>query len=416
MGDSSRVDTIPAYELIQRSRSETHAFPTSADTDDDFGKRTSKLPPKPLPGRSKYRPFILATLTTILNVVSLAIFIGHVKYLIPNTYWYGLELTGTSCDLANKQHANRWQSVFQINLRGAAHLSFGQAKFIDLVFDLVVGQGGRLLLAAVSYIVFMDALLRSMEITPVSYKLYSSLVFSSTSLAATWHATKAVFSTKGWRAKMYLTWCALAMIYVLAFPTLIESVTGYVSPSSLGFSLPGKQFITADSDELKSCFNVTNATLIGFKQDNVVVPGPPAHIFDASKSGHYETGFSSIVLYIILGLQLVWTIGMYLVWLDANIFSALVKAGRTIRGPFRAAADLAEVMSESLGSEYCAYTDKEIEKELDKLGNTLQYNSTMCDNEMLQHVGLTAQPGAGVLLSRQKLYGAEQNGRRRNNR
>ncbi|KAL8780657.1 MAG: hypothetical protein Q9213_006366 [Squamulea squamosa] len=283
-GESSRVDPLNACQLVDPSQSEFHAFPTSADTDDDFGKRTSKLTPKPLPGRRKYRPFILATLIATLNVISLAVFIGHVKYLLPNTDWWGLELSGTSCDLANKQHATRWQSTFQIDLRGAAHLSFAQAKTIDLVFDLVVGQGGRLLLAAISYVVFMDALVRSMEITPISYKLYSSLVFSSTSLVATWNATKAVFTTKRWRAKMYLSWCALAMIYVLAFPTLVESATGYVSPSSLGFSLPGKQFITADSDELKSCFNVTNATLIGFKQDNVAVQGPPAHIFDASRN------------------------------------------------------------------------------------------------------------------------------------
>ncbi|KAL8866108.1 MAG: hypothetical protein Q9198_009039 [Flavoplaca austrocitrina] len=442
-------------------------------------------------------------------------------------------MTGTSCDLVSKQDSSRWQSTFQINLRGSAHLSFAEAKLIDLVFDLIIGQGGRLLLAAVSYFVFMDALLRSMETTAVSYKLYASLVFSSTSLVATWRAFKAIFSTKGWRAKFYLTWCALAMGYILVFPTLIESMTGYVSPSSPGFNLANGQFVTQDSDDLKSCFNVTGGLLMGFDKNDTRAVGPPAHIFDAASSSpsrrgssrwdnenapdgvdpsgpfwamatwdqyiydqpfygnnlthtnmtrteyylslsnksrnasepidyytyynitihdhvyffndsypssyweeaycyddltllpyqlketpycfneeYFVWGFSSIVLYITLGLQLVWTFGMYCLWLDANLASKLVKAGRTIRGPFRAATDLAEAMNETLGDEYCAYTDQEIEKELEKSGNRLRYYSTLSDDDdRLLHVGMTSQPEARVVLRKQKLYGREDKGR-----
>ncbi|KAL8693857.1 MAG: hypothetical protein Q9224_003677 [Gallowayella concinna] len=471
MAKGIRMDTFPAYELIKRKPLATYSEP-----DDAFGKQSSKLPPKPLPGRRKYYPFILATAITILNIVALGLLIGYIKHLLPYTDWdgYGIQLTGTSCDLVNNQNSTRWQSAFQINLRGAAHLTFAQAKFSDLLFDLLVGQGGRLLLAAISYICFMDALLRSMEITPVSYQLYASLVFSSTSILATWQAIRAVFSTKGWRPKMYLIWCALAMIYVLAFPTLIESVTGYVSPSSAGFNLNNGQIITLDSDDLRSCFNVTNATMFGFENYNTQVLGPAAHVFDAAgpagstSSGlgslvsgnvpagvnttdpfwilatyssdavyHYTfsngstsdnlsskqryrsrakfrvRGFSSIILYVILGLQLVWTVGMYCIWLDANLTSELVKSGRTIRGPFRAAADLAEALNETLGGEYCAYTDKEIEKELERSGDLLRYNSTLRDDDGTLHVGLTSQEGARVLLSRNKLYGKEVGKRRK---
>ncbi|KAL8910311.1 MAG: hypothetical protein Q9171_004397 [Xanthocarpia ochracea] len=517
MAKTLRVDTLPPYELIHRK-----PVPTQAEPDHDLAKRTSRLPPKPLPGRPRYRPFVIATLITVLNLVALAVLISKIKPLLPATDWddYGINLTETSCDLVNRGNSTRWQSALQINLRGAAPLTFAQAKFVDLVFDLIVGQGGRLLLAAISYIVFMDALLRSMEIEPVSYKLYASLVFSSTSLVATWYATKAVFSTKGWRGKLYLTWCALAMLYVLAFPTLIESVTGYVSPSSPGFNLAIGQFITADSDDLKSCFSVTAGLLLGFDRNNTRAVGPPAHVFDAVSRyyrqsdqppsgvnvsspfwsmvtyhsepyewGYKETpeplddtgltmpyntddktmyykynitinghmrffndsdpyqfwhaaycygdrmfytddmkpsthcfnkpyfvwGFSSIVLYVILGLQMAWTLGMYCLWLDANLASKLVRAGRTIRGPFRAAADLAEALNETLGSEYCAYTDKEIEKELERSGNMVRYNSTVGDDdEQLLHVGLTAQPWARVLLDKVRLYGAEEKSRKSN--
>ena len=284
MGKTLRAGTLAAYELIQRSPSTLKSSSTHQESDHDLGKHTTRLPPKPLPGRQQYRSLVLATLIAILNLIVLAVLIAHIKYLIPQTDWdsYGIDLTETSCDLVNKENATRWQSAFQVNLRGAAHLSFAEAKFIDLVFDLIIGQGGRLLLAAVSYVVFMDALLRSMETTAISHTLYASLVFSSTSLIATWRASKAVFSTKGWRAKLYLTWCALAMVYVLAFPTLIESMTGYVSPSSPGFQLANGQFVTSDSDDLKSCFNVTAGLLLGFDKNDTKVIGPPAHIFDAA--------------------------------------------------------------------------------------------------------------------------------------
>lgn len=121
-------------------------------------------------------------------------------------------------------------------------------------------------------------------------------------------------------------------------------------------------------------------------------------------------GFSSIVLYVILGLQIVWTFGMYCVWLDTNIASELVRSGRTVRGPLRAAADLVEAMNETLGHEYCAYTDKEIEKALKRSGDRLRYSASLRDHEELLHVGLTAKPEARVLLSKKMLYGAENKG------
>lgn len=275
------------YELIHRSRTEPQSLPPPSESDDDLVKPTSRLPPKPLPGRRKYLPFIVVSLITAFTITALAILISKIKDMLPQTEWDGIWLTGTSCDLMDTQNSSRLQSAFQINLRGAAHLSFAEAKFIDLFFDLLVGQGGRLLLAALSYIVFMDALLRSMEITPVSYKLYASMVFSPTSLIASWYSVRAVSTTKGWRAKTYLIWSAFAMLYVLAFPTLIESATGYVSPSSTGFNMANGTMVMADSDRLLGCLNITGGLLLGQETNNTKALGPPAHLFDPM---HYPSG------------------------------------------------------------------------------------------------------------------------------
>lgn len=286
MANFERDSQLPAYELIHRSRTESQPLQVPCESDDGLDKPTSKLPPKPLPGRRKYRRFIIVTLITLVTVIPLAMLIYMIRSMLPDAQWVGLELTGGSCDLIFTPNSSRLQSAFQINLRGEAHLSFAEAKFADLFFDLLVGQGGRLLLGAVSYLVFMDALLRSMEITPVSYKLYASLVFSPNSLLATWHSIKAVSTTKGWRAKSYLIWCALAMVYVLAFPTLIESATGYVSPSSAGFNMANGTVIMADSDKLTSCLNVTDGLAIGLEANHTVVNGPPIHVFDIFRQGY----------------------------------------------------------------------------------------------------------------------------------
>ncbi|KAL8931915.1 MAG: hypothetical protein Q9211_006650 [Gyalolechia sp. 1 TL-2023] len=507
---------LPAYELIQLPGTANQPFPAPSESDDDLVKPTSKLPPKPLPGRPKYRPFIVASLTTIVTIVILAVLCSIIDNLMPDARWDGIKLTGSSCDLVNTKNSSRLQSAFQINLRGGAQLSFGQAKLIDLLFDLLVGQGGRLLLAAISYIVFMDALLRSMEITPVPYNLYASLVFSPTSLIATWHSIRAVSTTRGWRAKAYLIWCAWSMLHVLAFPTLIDSATGYVSPSSAGFNIANGTMVTADSNELIGCLNVTGGLLLGQTENITIAKGPPAHIFDPARSlytgdtvpssldpttlfyalitanpspvynatnstkspfavctarpeyrsnasfcnrytfdkyttnitingtkhflnnmfpnqlwnhaycyndtllesdqlqeipfciaqSYFVWGFSSIILYIILVLQIIWTFGMFCVWLDANLASELVRHGRTIRGPFRAAADLVEAMNGTLGHEYCAYTEKEISHELKKSGDRLRYNTIPEDDrDGLLHVGVTTNPSARVLLSDKRLYG-----------
>ena len=63
---------------------------------------------------------------------------------------------------------------------------------------------------------------------------------------------------------------------------------------------------------------------------------------------YFVWGFSSLLVYIVLCLQMLWTLGMYIVWLDANIYSALCRSGRKIGGHFRAAADLSEAVYEVL--------------------------------------------------------------------
>lgn len=79
---------------------------------------------------------------------------------------------------------------------------------------------------------------------------------------------------------------------------------------------------------------------------------------------YYVWRLSSLLLYIALCLQISWIFGMYLVWLDANIYSAICRSRRRMRGDFRAAAHLSDVMGEVSGNETCAYSDDKMRSAL----------------------------------------------------
>ena len=146
-----------------------------------------------------------------------------------------------------------------------------------------------------------------------------------------------------------------------------------------------------------------------FCYDNQTLPEDVSSLEICMPDDYFVWGFSSLLLYIIFALQLVWTSGMLLVWLHANMTSELLFKARNIRGNYRAVADLAEPMKDILGDECCAYSDREMSQELIREGHALRYCTTDWGDSGLSHIGL-AKHGK-VVLGHSRLYGAR---RRRN--
>lgn len=516
--------TKDTYQLMDRSES-TEIGRQPFETE-DFGKSTSRLPARPLEPYRRRWTLIGVSVVVVLFSAALIALLRNLKYLLPDPQYYDLlpDESDMSCDLTLPNN-NSIENAFIINLRSATHLSFSEAKLIDVTWDLFIGQGGRLLMAWASYRAFMDELVCLLETTAVSYELYVYLAFDTTSLLATWKSTKALFQSKDWHSRIFLIWFGLATIYTLAFPTLMSAATGYVNPSTPSYKMADGTLIDAQSKNLTLCIPVYSGALIGLTNTTIAYGEPvsgrytgydaplpantsnnrlynllydyyPVRLWmlpngtntttypnynyaynstlgsqinqctpsvssnDYSNSycqpfnyttnitvdGHkyvfknymftegvdYETrrycyqtelipsnvegiarciqedyfvwGFSSLLLYIILGLQLAWTIGIFLVWLHANLRSQLIRTGRRIRGNYRAAADLAEAMQETLGDEFCTYSDSEIARELEREGLALRYRTKDVRDTGLSHVGL-ARSGFFV-LDRSKLYGA----------
>ena len=195
-------------------------------------------------------------LLTFVIVVGLSVLASDIWYFLPGTQSSDLLGKSVSCDLQVRSGSSV-QGAFTINMRGATHLTFTQAKAIDVIWQLFVGAGGRFVMAWIAYKGFMDGLTRQLEGTPMSYRLYASMTFNTNSLFSVWYALKAVYHTKGCRSKIFLVWFCLSTVYILGFPTLMSATAGYLTPSLAGFKMNDNTFVTSDNSLLTSCYNVS---------------------------------------------------------------------------------------------------------------------------------------------------------------
>jgi len=127
---------------------------------------------------------------------------------------------------------NPWpvSQLLTINL-GFGNMPFSTAKLIDVLWDVVVGRGGQVLLTYVAYRVFTKSLGRAMEGSQVSYHTFAAFAFEPGSTAGVFMLAKDFASNRSLRSKMIVSWVLAATLYIVAFPTLSSAMTGYTSVS-----------------------------------------------------------------------------------------------------------------------------------------------------------------------------------------
>ncbi len=276
-----RFGGVEAYELVQHTKSGSDGFSRIESSVSTVGQSARALPPKPLPRRRFKRSIVIVVVLLLALIVCFAFTFVVVGSGVPSGLGVSVGNDDT-CDLETL-NGNSVQSAFTINLRCSSHLTFAQAKAIDVTWDLFVGQGGRFFLGWISYKVFMDGLVRVMENSAVSHELYASIAFEPMCVMSIWNSLKALFMIKGWRSKAFLVWFCISTCYILAFSTLISAGSGYVTPSTAGFSMTDGSFLTASSDTLTRCFNLTDGALIGLS-NGTIVPGPPSYVVAEAES------------------------------------------------------------------------------------------------------------------------------------
>lgn len=182
--------------------------------------------------------------------------------------------------------------LFQITLTWG-HMTFSQAKALDVLWDIVVGRGGQFILLYIAFKVFTMALSRTMETEPVSYGTFESMAFTSPTFVSPFILIRDFVTNRGLRARVAVAWTIIASFYVLAFPTLNDTISGYSTnmqaflKDNSGILVPWSnytevQFVINDGERVGLrtptyvTDNPTTSDSCAFKGPNVFTQGPDA--------------------------------------------------------------------------------------------------------------------------------------------
>lgn len=106
-------------------------------------------------------------------------------------------------------------------------MNFSRAKFLDVVFDLVVGRGFQAVLAFVTYKIGSKVLSKLLETITVSYTTFEALAFVSPSLVQSGNLLHELLMTRALQARGTIMMLLFSSAFVLAFPTLASVMAGH---------------------------------------------------------------------------------------------------------------------------------------------------------------------------------------------
>jgi len=108
-------------------------------------------------------------------------------------------------------------------------MSFPLAKFIDVVWDTVVGRGVQALLAWTTYAISSQYLTIAIREAPVSYTTYEALAFVPPTFIRTLRLAGDLLMRRGTIARLIILWIVLSSLFVLSFSSWATAMTGYSS-------------------------------------------------------------------------------------------------------------------------------------------------------------------------------------------
>ncbi|KAI9804980.1 MAG: hypothetical protein M1833_006283 [Piccolia ochrophora] len=403
------------------------------------------LPPKHLERRKAFRLHHLACATPFI------IYCTSLIVLAKNTPKPWSVLDGGSRDC--NRPLTWYDYTFSINL-GTDNIRFAAAKSIDISFDLLIARGGQCLSAAFAYYVFRAALQRIMETSSTTYGLFAAFQFDGVSVTLLWDLLRDFHKHRSRRTYLILIWTMISTLWILFYSTLAGAMTGYtavgqdVVPLPNGTSIPDMEYVEdAYGKQPDECDTVPptdyNASSVFFKYSfdrdfdtgefiilDEIPLQPPLLNLTSSRyncSGYsistewwssgrtcktgldYSWGFSYILLMTFLGGNMIWSFGMYIMWLDAVHRSEIIRYGRD-PGKYRTVLDLAEAIQEDLGSNLDAYSDKDLDRNLLAQKRMIKYYATSPaeNSKELPRIGLSSSSSERVVLKRNVLYGKTQ--------
>jgi len=118
----------------------------------------------------------------------------------------------------------------------------------------------------------------------------------------------------------------------------------------------------------------------------------------------YVYGLSSNISVLFVILEVVWIIGMFGIWWDANAHSELNRRGWRRNGMLRSIVDLMEPVNTDIGPQACSYSDAELMKAVE--GKKIGYYVERADAKSNKsHLGLSSTRRTQVKLEQSVTYG-----------
>lgn len=139
-----------------------------------------------------------------------------------DTRWSRWKCLPNGAPVLDAPYLTLWDfsGFFEITL-GCGRFTFTHAKLIDVGWDIVIGRGGQLLLALLSYRIINGALLHSMETHPRSMPAFIALSFDQGSFVGTWALLKEHWGCHR-SGKALLSMLLVSLMYLAVFPTFVS--------------------------------------------------------------------------------------------------------------------------------------------------------------------------------------------------
>jgi hypothetical protein len=251
--------------------------------------------------------------------------------------------------LCKESSANSPPSFFEPDIL-MGNFTLGQARMIDIGWNIIVGRGMQAAMVHGSYGIVMQGLTRIAEASPVSYSLFSSLVFQTTEVSSLKPVAQGVLQLRGWRPKFAMAWFTYSIVLMAAIPTLFDASSGYARSTGLTFF---------PSDNLNGTYYRPFDHLPSNVMQSISQRGTQAYACSPDIS--YQWGFVSRWIWIVFPLYSVWVFGMYVMWMDAQHNSKLTRLGRKL-GKWKGIVDLANAVDGELAPLTATYSDAELTK------------------------------------------------------
>lgn len=123
------------------------------------------------------------------------------------------------------------QGLFTID-RTFGTMPFWSAKFVDVAWDLLIGRGFQMLSGFISYVVFTSALLHALERSPAPYQTFLDISLNGSSMATAVTLLSSLGQHRSKRSRALFFYIILSCCYLLALPTLLGAMTGYINSST----------------------------------------------------------------------------------------------------------------------------------------------------------------------------------------